>query len=262
MKVGQLIRTAFMLAAGLLLTLSVSVRAQVQTETSTTKGTATKEVTVEKGTVVYVSGQNLVVKMENGEIRDFSNIPASARVTVDGQQLAISDLKPGMTLQRTITTTTTPKIITTTQTVTGTVWQVMPPNSVILTLADGHNERFKIPNGQKFNIDGQATDAFGLKRGMKISATKVTEVPETVVNVKKVTTGQLPPPPPPPPDVPVLVFVAEAAPPAAPAPAAPAEAAPANLPKTGSLLPAIGLAGALMLLLGLGLRVAARQSLA
>jgi len=66
-----------------------------------------------------------------------------------------------MIVQRTITTTTTAKI-TTAQAVTGTVWQVMPPDSVILTLADGHNERFKIPNGQKFNINGQVTDAFGL----------------------------------------------------------------------------------------------------
>jgi len=34
---------------------------------------------------------------------------------------------------------------------------------------------------QKFNVDGQMVDAWGLKKGMKISATKVVEVPETVV---------------------------------------------------------------------------------
>jgi hypothetical protein len=253
----QLNRIPILLAAGLFLTFPMSMMAQVDTTETTTHGHATKEVDVEKGTVVSVNGNDLVVKMDNGEIRHFPNVPESAKVTVDGQQLGIHDLKPGMTLQRTITTTTTPKMITTTQTVTGTVWQVMPPRSVILTLADGHNERFKIPEGQKFNINGQMTDAFGLQKGMQISATKVVEVPETVVNVKRVTTGQLPPPPPPPPDVPILVFVAVAAPPT-PAPAAPAapaaEAAPAALPKTASILPAIGLAGVLMLSLGLGLR--------
>jgi hypothetical protein len=75
-----------------------------------------------------------------------------------------------------------------------------------LPTPDGRNERFKIPDGQKFNINGQVTDAFGLQKGMQISATKVVEVPETVVNVKRVVTGQLPPPPPPAPDVPNLGF--------------------------------------------------------
>jgi LPXTG-motif cell wall-anchored protein len=258
-----LIRIPILLAAALFLTFAVSMMAQVQSQSSATSGTGSKEVTVEKGTVVSVNGNNLIVKMDNGEIRDFPNIPESARVTVDGQQLGIHDLKPGMTLQRTITTTTTPRIITTTQTVTGTVWQVMPPRSVILTLEDGTNQQFHIPENQKFNIDGQMVDAFGLKKGMKVNATKVTEVPETAVNVKKVTTGQLPPPPPPAADVPILVVVARPvpapAPAAAPAPAETAEAAPAKLPKTGSILPLLGLAGALMLSLGAGLRSLRRK---
>lgn len=250
MKLGERIRAPLvMLAAGLFLSLAVSMRAQVQTSTTTTEGAAaTKDVTVEKGTVVSVNGNDLVVKMDNGEIRHFPNVPESARITVDGQQMGIHDLKPGMTLQRTITTTTTPKIITTTQTVTGKVWNVMPPNSVILTLENGTNQQFKIPKGQKFNVDGQMVDAFSLRNGMTITATKVTEVPETELNVKKITTGQLPPPPPPAADAPILVAVE------VPAEAAPAEAAPAKLPKTGSGLPLIGLAGALMVLLGLALR--------
>jgi len=175
---------------------------------------------------------------------------------VDGKQLGIHDLKPGMTLQRTITTTTTPKVITTTQSVTGTVWHVQPPLSVILTMEDGKNQEFKIPKGQKFNIDGQTVDAWGLKKGMKVSATKVVEMPETQVAQQRKLTGTMPPPPAPPPaDVPILVVVA--APMPMPAPAAPvvAEAAPAALPKTGSELPLFGLIGALSLLGGLGLRV-------
>jgi hypothetical protein len=39
-----------------------------------------------------------------------------------------------MKLQRTITTTTIPQIITTVQTVKGRVFSVQPPNSVVLTL--------------------------------------------------------------------------------------------------------------------------------
>jgi LPXTG-motif cell wall-anchored protein len=233
--------------------------AQVQTDTSTTSGHATKQVKVESGKVVYVSGNELVVQMKDGTIRHFANVPESTRITVDGKQLGIHDLKPGMTLQRTITTTTTPKIITTTKSVTGKVWYVNPPNSVILTMDDGKNQEFKIPNGQKFTVNGQTTDAFGLRKGMMVSATKVIEQPETMVAQTAKITGQMPPPPPPPPaDVPILVVVAAPAP--APPPPAPevAQATPPPLPKTGSKLPLVGLLGILALVSGLGLSVVRR----
>jgi RNase P/RNase MRP subunit p29 len=232
--------------------LVMSASAQVKTETSTTAGHATKEVQVEHGEVVYVSGNDLVVRMEDGTIRHIANVPESARITVDGQQLGIHDLKPGMKLQRTITTTTTPKVVTTVQSVTGKVWHVNPPSSVILTLEDGSNQQFNIPKGQKFNVDGQMVDAWGLKKGMNVSATKVVEVPVTEVEQKRKLTGSMPPAPQPPPaDVPILV--ATATPPAPPAEAPAAPAAPA-LPKTGSFLPLLGLLGALSLVSSLGLR--------
>jgi hypothetical protein len=113
-----------------------------------------------------------------------------------------------------------------------------PPNSVILTLEDGTNQQFKIPKGQKFTVDGQETDAFGLKKGMNVSATKIVEVPETEVEHQRQLTGSMPPPPPPPPaDAPILIAQLEPA---------PAPAAPAELPKTGSLLPLIGLRASLL----------------
>jgi LPXTG-motif cell wall-anchored protein len=229
---------------------TLSMSAQVETKTTTAAGKAAVQTQVENGEVVTVSGNDLVVKMADGTIRHIANVPESARVTVDGQQLGIHDLKPGMKLQRTITTTTVPKTITTVQSVTGTVWFISPPNSVILTLEDGKNQKFTIPKNQKFNVDGQMVDAWGLKKGMKIAATKVVEVPITEVSQQRSVTGELPPPPPPPPaDVPVLVAVEEAA-----APVEVAQAAPPQLPKTGSPLPLIGLLGLLSLASSFGLR--------
>jgi LPXTG-motif cell wall-anchored protein len=122
-----------------------------------------------------------------------------------------------------------------------------------LTLEDGKNQEFKIPNGQKFDVDGQMVDAWGLKKGMTVSATKVVETPTTVIAQKQKLTGEMPPPPPPPPpaDVPILVVEEVQV-----APVQVAQAAPAPvLPKTGSELPLVGLLG----LLSLGLR-AARKS--
>ena len=195
--------------------------------------------------MVLVEGNDLVVKMEDGSFRHFSNVPESAKVTVDGRQLGIHDLKPGMKLQRTITVTTTPQTVTTVQTVTGKVWHVNPPLSVILTLEDGTNQSFKIPKGQKFDVNGEMVDAFGLKKGMMVTATKIVEVPETVVAHQRKVTGTMPPPPQAPPaDVPILVATAEPV----PAPAtAPQTSTPTTLPKTASKLPLIGLLGFLFI---------------
>jgi len=114
-----------------------------------------------------------------------ANVPESARVTVDGREIGIHDLKVGMKLQKTVTTTTTPQIVTTVRTVTRQVWHVSPPNTPILTLEDGNSQQFTIPDGQQFNIDGHIVNASGLRAGMKISAAMVVEEPVTSVNVKK-----------------------------------------------------------------------------
>jgi RNase P/RNase MRP subunit p29 len=187
------------------LAFAVSISAQVKTETTTKHGQAVREVTVEHGEVVLVEGNDLMIKMQDGTIRHFANVPESDRITVDGQQLGIHDLKPGMKLQGTLTVITTPKTVTTVQTVTGKVWHINPPNSVILTLEDGTNQKFDIPKGQKFTVDGQETDASGLKKGMKVSATKIVEVPEIQVEHRRQITGSMPPPRVPPADQPILI---------------------------------------------------------
>jgi LPXTG-motif cell wall-anchored protein len=237
------------------LAFALSVSAQVETKTSTTAQTPQVVTKVQRGEIVFVQGNSVVVKMEDGSLRHFDNVPDSARVTVDGKQLGVHDLQVGMKVEKTITTTTTPETITTVQSVTGKVWQVNPPLSVILTMDDGKNQQFKIPKGQKFNVNGQSLDAWGLQKGMIVSATKVVEVPQTVVTQQAKLTGQMPPPPPAPPaDVPILV-VEEVA-----VPVQVAQAAPAALPKTGSQLPLIGLLGLLSLASSLGLRAARKSS--
>ena len=248
-------QVGLMLAAGVICSaFAISMSAQVKTETSTTSGQSAHEVSVERGEVVLVRGNDLVVKMQDGTLRHFPNVPETDRVTVEGRQLGIHDLKPGMTLERTITVTTTPKTVTTVQTVTGKVWHITPPSSVVLTLEDGTNQQFQIPKDQKFNVDGQETDAWGLKKGMTVSATKIVEVPEVHVQREQRVSGAPPPPPPspPPPDMPILI--AESAPVPVPVPGA----APTELPKTGGILPLIGLLGCLSVLSSLGLGIVRR----
>jgi hypothetical protein len=218
--------------------------AQVQTSTTVEHGPSTKEVTVERGEIVYISGNSVVVKMDDGSLRQFDNVPDSLTFMVDGQPVNIKNAKVGMKLEKQTVKTTTPKTVTTVETVTGKVWHINPPNSVILTLENGENQQFKIPTGQKFMVDGRQTDAWGLKKGMNVSAQRVVEVPSTVVAEQVSRTGSAPPPPAPPKqDVPILIVMA--APTPAPAAEPAAEAAPAALPKTASNVPLIGLLGAL-----------------
>jgi hypothetical protein len=85
-----------MLAVGVVcFAFAISMSAQVKTATETTSGQASHEMTVERGEVVFVQGNDLVVKMEDGSMRHVANVPESAKVTVDGQQLGIHDRKPG-----------------------------------------------------------------------------------------------------------------------------------------------------------------------
>jgi len=259
-------RLLSLLGAGIVcLVFAGAMVAQDTTKTETKHGPASRKVQVERGEVVYVSGNDLVVKMENGEVRHFNNVPESARATVDGKELSIHELKPGMKLQRTIMTTTTPRTVTTVRTIQGKVWQVNPPNTVILTLPEGGNKQYRIPKDQKFTIDGQEKTAFELKKGMNVSATVLTEVPETVVAEQRKTTGTAPPPP----ATPALqgALLIEAPTPAhvptsaaaAPAPTAAApEPPPARLPKTGSALPLVGLLGLLCSGVSVGMRMLRR----
>jgi hypothetical protein len=243
------VRASLILAVGAIgLACTVKLNAQIKTTQSETALGATQTVKVERAEVLTVQGNDVVLKMEDGSIRHIANVPESARGIVDGREIGIHDLKPGMRLQKTITTTTIPKIITTTQSVTGRVWHVNPPSSVILTLENNENQQFKIPKGQVFMVDGQKVDAWGLKKGMKVSVTKVVEEPITQVEEQARLAGHMPPPPPPPPaDVPILVV--EAAPTPAPAVAA------AELPKTASNLPLIALLGLGLLAAATGLKV-------
>jgi hypothetical protein len=128
--------------------------------------------------LLLVSGDDLILKMEDGSIRHLSNVPKGDKVDVDGRQLGVRDLKPGMKLQHTLTVTTTPQVVTTVHTVSGKIFHVTPPNALILTLEDGTNQRFKIPQDQKFNVNGQMVDAFALKKGMNVTATKIVEASE------------------------------------------------------------------------------------
>ena len=237
---------------------ALTVSAQITSSTSTTAGQATTQTEVQRGEVLNVSGNDVFVKMEDGTVKHVT-VPDSARATVDGKEVSVHDLKPGMKLEKTITTTTTPKVVKTVTQAKGKVFHVSGDN-VIVSYPDGTNKQYKVPKGTKFNVDGKEASVHDLRKGMTITATVVKEVPATEVASASNVTGTAPPP-----EIPAateaapLVIEEPAAAPAqqaaaTPAEQSPAEQSPAKLPNTAGELPLIGLVGLVSLVAGFAIR--------
>ena len=221
--------------------ISAGAWAQDVSTTTTKTGPSTYETKVRSGTVTYVSGNELLVKLSNGATEHFVVSP-SQTFTVDGKQMTIRDLKVGTHLTQTITTATTPKTITTVRTIDGKVWHVNAPSTVILTLPDNTNKQYNVPKDQVFMVNGQKDTVFQLRKGMMVSATVVTEEPVIEMSQNKAVKGVMPQAAPVPDDVAVLLVESPKQPPQ-PTQTAAAEPAPTALPKTGSEWPLVGLLG-------------------
>lgn len=238
--------------AALCIGFSTICMAQVQTTKTETLGEPTQQVTIESGEITYVSGRTVVIKRDDGSLEEFDNVPDSVTFMVDGKPVDINNAHVGMKLEKQTVRTTTPKIVTTVETVTGKVFLVHAPKTVILTLENGENQRFTIPDGQKFTVDGRETNVWDLRKGMKVTAQRVTESPEVLVAEQIKRTGSAPAPPTPPVQgVPILVVVAR---PTTPPPIQTAEATPSALPKTASPVPLIGFLGILLCAFSLALK--------
>lgn len=170
------------------------VAAQNTTTTSVRHGDPSHEITVKNAQVVYVEGNDLVLKLEDGKVEHMI-VPPNEKFTVDGREGTVRDLKAGSRLTQTITTTTTPRYVQTVQVIKGKVWHVTPPTSVIVSLPDGQNHHYRVPAHAKFTVDGQPKTVFDLRKGMSFEATIVTDSPETVVASNKTNHAVTPAPP-------------------------------------------------------------------
>lgn len=211
----------------------VLVVGAVSAQTTTTE--------IKKGTVVHVYGDNLVVRGQDGVVKEY-DIPEGFKFMVNGKQVGIADLKPGTKLTSRVTTTTTPHVVQTTEIKNAKVVRVVG-GTVIVRMADGEIKKFsKVPSDVKLTANGNPVELSQLKEGMNLTATIVHESVTTVTEKDIMVGGREARKPAPP----------KAAPAPKPAPA------PAVLPSTGSLLPLAGLAGMIMLFAAMSLAVIRR----
>ena len=256
-------RTLF--AVGVFACLSGIASAQTTTTTET-----------KKFEVISVDGSTLVVRLPEGT-REIT-VPSDFRFTVDGQQLSVQQLKPGMAGTATITTTTKSTPVTVTEVKNGTVAHVAGPTIIVRTdegyrsFTQGEIDK----RGVKIMRSGKPALVSDFRVGDKLSAVIITSMPPRVVTEQEVNAS-------------LAASGGGAAASRAPAAssgtsgaagaagaagagagaaggaaggAAPASGAAASggrtLPKTASPLPLLGLLGGLSLLAGGGLTIRRR----
>jgi len=168
-----------------------AANAQTTPQTERVKGEAKVETLKMTGTVVEVQGNYLLAKMQPlGNLSLFKVVPGREFI-IDGQKKLIGDLKPGTELTGMITTRTTPVTVRTTSTLSGTVWHAQD-KYVILTLPDGENREYNVPDSFQFMVEGKPATVRDLRKGMKVTATKIVEEPQTEMSTDTVITGKAP----------------------------------------------------------------------
>jgi len=217
---------------------------------------------VKKFEVIAVDGSTLVVRLPEGT-REIM-VPSDFRFTVDGQQLSVQQLKPGMAGTASITTTTRVTPVTVTEVKNGTVAHVAGPTIIVRTdegyrsFTQGEIDK----RGVKIMRGGKPASVSDFRTGDRLSATIVTSMPPRVVTEQEVnaslaaTGGGAAP----------RGSAASAGTSGAAAAGASGRATPESgaaaparrLPKTASPLPLLGLLGGLSLLAGGGLTIRRR----
>jgi len=151
------------------------------TTSSTTRPSTTMSANsydVKNGTIVAVQGNQVVVKSSDG-YRQLTVAP-DYRFTINGQQMTMTQHKPGMTFSSTVQTTTAPVTLTTTE-----------MNNAEVVSASGNNIVVKDSNGQQrtfsdsdfrnmglvIMMDGRPVMASQLKTGDRVNAVMLTSSP-------------------------------------------------------------------------------------
>jgi hypothetical protein len=139
------------------------------------------EVTVElrQGTVVLVTGNHLVTRLENGQMEAIE-IPEDFRFHENGRLLSLHELRPGMLITHETITTSRPILVQTVEVIRGTISYINGPHVII---RDENNKLhdYMIPDWAEVVVDGQKLTVFELREGMKINTTILTEATENYV---------------------------------------------------------------------------------
>ncbi|WP_263381582.1 hypothetical protein [Granulicella arctica] len=183
-------------------------------------------------TVVYVGGNDVVLKAADGKLLNFT-VPAGYHFSARGKELTVAELKPGTALIKPVATGTDPKMVSGVSVIKAKVYGTAPPDGVTLSLADGTKD-FTVPAGTTFTVGGKPMSIAELKPDMMVEATVITTVGEATADAAADAVAPNTPP------MTGALLVAKSA-------------AEAELPLAGTNLPLFGMMGFVLLALGIGL---------
>jgi hypothetical protein len=243
--------------------LAAGASAQQKTVEHRAAGPNEVKVELKQSTVAYIEGRHLVARLPDGSL-EAVRVPEGTLFEVEGQQMRLSQMQPGMIITETTIYTTKPEVVRTVEISDGTIFHVIG-NSLIIRDKNNKMIHLRIPEWARITIQGEKRTLQDLRPGMKVTATFITEEPMT--RIERQTTTRVTRPA----EAPKVSAKEETLGEPRPAPRRPAEAklaevppAPAQpvteLPKTASPLPLLGLAGLISLAASLGLRKARKAS--
>ena len=171
------------------LSITTSVAAQTTTKSKSRRRSGGDRRDLHDWNRRSVDGNWLLVKMQPSGLYRIFNVQPGRQFIIDGQTKLISDLTPGTVLTASVVTTSQPVTERTTTVTDGTVWYVSG-NYVIVTLANGENHEYKCRRRRKFMVEGKPASVSELRKGMKVSATRIVEEPKTEIETTTVVDRQ------------------------------------------------------------------------
>ena len=181
---------AFVVAAASLC-LATAVAAQVSQTKETVPGGTAKVKTMQVQGELVAKGSNWLIAKDLAGNYKLYNVEPGRKAIIDGVAKTLDQLQMGTILTSTATTTETPLVNRTTTITQGKVFWASP-KSIIVTLENGDNKQYEVPDGFKFDVDGKQISAMELRPGMKLTGTKIVEEPVTVITKDVVVTGVAP----------------------------------------------------------------------
>jgi hypothetical protein len=227
--------------AACLLSLALGPVALAQTSAATTTESIAQKTRNVSGVVETVAGNKVVLREADG-LHEY-NPPDGFKFDLNGQQVGVDQIKPGMAVNAQITDKVITRQVTLTTIQSGTVAQVAPGGIVLKDDAtkDLKSYNFKDAAGNDIYYvkDGKEVPLRNVKQGEHLAGTFVSTLPPQQVSQR-------------------TAVASATEPPAPPAPVAVATATPHRLPKTASPLPLVGFLAALSAGVALSLRAARR----
>lgn len=168
----------------------ICIAAQEGTTTTTPKS-ASKVLTIDSAQVVYVSGDDAVLKMPDGSLKLFELRPGTP-LMIDGKASQPSDLSPGMTISHVQLHSRVSSDVTTVEELSGTI-SAKHGRWITIRLEDGTSKMYRVPFHATFNVSGKDTDFNSVTKGMKVNITAVTTSGETSQSSQAAMVASTPP---------------------------------------------------------------------